>query len=221
MTEDKTRKRAVRTRMAKTGERYTAARRHVVKPAEPAPLPSRVADPGMPDESIVRGSGRDWDSWFRILDGWGATERKHGEIAQYLMEEHSVPGWWAQMVTVGYERARGMRARYQRMTGTYSVSVSKTLPVDADRLFRAFTESRARSRWLEPGTLRTRTAQPGRTARFDVGDGSRLIAYFTSKGEARSTVSLEVEKLPDAEAVEEARAFWKERLARLADTLSS
>jgi hypothetical protein len=219
MTEDKARKRAVRTRMAKTGERYTAARRHVVKQAEPA-LPPRVADPGMPDESIVRGSGRDWDSWFRILDAWGATKRTHTEIARYVGEEHGVDGWWAQTVAVGYERARGMRARYQRSGGAFSVSVSKTLPVEADRLFRAFTESRARNRWLEPGTLRTRTSQPGRTARFDVRDGSRLNASFTPKGEARTTVSLEVEKLPHADAVEEVRAFWKERLARLADTIS-
>ena len=36
MTEQKARKRDVRTRMTKTGERYTAARRNVVKP-EPLP----------------------------------------------------------------------------------------------------------------------------------------------------------------------------------------
>jgi hypothetical protein len=208
--------------MAKTGERYTTARSHVAKDPEPVPLPPRVGDPGMSDEAITKGTGRDWDSWFRILDAWGATGRTHTEIARYLNEEHDVGGWWAQSVTVGYERARGMRAPYQRLGGGgFNVSVSKTFPVDADRLFRAFTVGRERSRWLEPGTLRIRTSQPGRTARFDVRDGSRLHAYFTPKGEARASASLQVEKLPDADAVEEARAFWKERLARLGDAVSS
>ena len=50
MTTDKARKRAVRTRMAKTGERYAAARRHVAVDETPAtgrPLhrPSRPASP--------------------------------------------------------------------------------------------------------------------------------------------------------------------------------
>ena len=34
MTEDKARKSAIRARMAKTGESYTAARRHIVKAKE-------------------------------------------------------------------------------------------------------------------------------------------------------------------------------------------
>ena len=70
MTEDKARKRAIRTRMAKTGERYTAARRHLT-PTSKTPEP--VADPGLSDDTIRRGSGKGWDEWFRILDGWGAT----------------------------------------------------------------------------------------------------------------------------------------------------
>ena len=51
MTTDKARKRAVRTRMDKTGERYAAARRHVVGTTEP-PLPPRVAEPTMSDDTI-------------------------------------------------------------------------------------------------------------------------------------------------------------------------
>lgn len=226
MTEDKARKRATRTRMAKTGERYTTARSRLLaqRSLPPKPpgrrLPPRVAEPTVSDEAVKKATGCDWDRWFWALDAANATSKSHREIAAYLFEQWGVGGWWAQTVTLGYERARGMRAPHQRPDG-FTVSVSKTFPVGADRLFRAFTGSRERSRWLEPGTLRTRTSQPGRTARFDVQDGARLHAYFTPKDEARTSVSLQVEKLPDPDAVEEARAFWKERLARLGDTISS
>jgi hypothetical protein len=229
MTEAKARKRAVRTRMAKTGERYTTARSRLLakrslppKPPTGRQLPPRVAEPTVSDEAVKKATGCDWDRWFWALDAANATSKSHREIAAYISGQYGIGGWWAQTVTLGYERARGMRAPHQRSGGGgYSVSVSKTFPVDANRLFRAFTESRERGRWLEPGTLRTRTSQPGRTARFDVRDGARLHAYFTPKSETRASVHLDVEKLPDAGAVEEARAFWKERLARLGDAISS
>ena len=54
-----------------------------------------------------KGTGKGWDDWFRVLDGWDATSRSHTEIARYVNGEHGVDGWWAQSVTVGYERARG------------------------------------------------------------------------------------------------------------------
>src|SRR5687767_6681815 len=100
MTENKARKRAIRARMAKTGERYTAARRHIVKPND---LPTPLADLGRSDDAVRRGTGKGWNEWLRILDSWGATEHPHREIARYLSEEQGVGGWWAQSVTVGYE----------------------------------------------------------------------------------------------------------------------
>ncbi len=53
--------------------------------------------------------------------------------------------------------------------------------------------------------------------RFDFRDGStRVHAYFTAKGLAKASVQLQHERLPDSGTVEEVRAFWGERLARLA-----
>lgn len=215
MTENKAQKRAIRTRMAKTGERYTAARQHVVKAEESA------ADPPFSEEAVRRRTGKGWREWIRILDAWGARERSHRDIARYLVEEHGVGGWWAQSVTVGYERARGMRAPHETSTG-FQVGVSKTVPVDVAALFAAVVNPRRRSRWLESGTLRMRTTRQPSTARFDFRDGtSRVIFGFTPKGETKSSVALIHERLPDADAVERMRAFWKERLDRLADAVTT
>ncbi len=218
MTEDKTRKRSIRTRMSKTGESYTAARRHVVK-SEGKPGPRLPVELGKSEEAIKHGTGKTWDEWFEILDEWGATKRAHGEIAGYVHEEHDVSGWWAQTVTVGYERGRGMRRVNENSSGFY-VSVSKTLPIGVKQLFEEFTDSRKRNRWLEPGTLHSRTSQPGKSARFDFRDDeSRVHAYFTSKSNRKATVVIQHERLSDAGAVEETRSFWKERLARLAERI--
>ncbi len=172
------------------------------------------------DEAVVRGTGKTWDEWFVVLDRWQAAQRTHSEIARCLREEHGVDGWWAQGVTVGYERARGMRASHQLADG-FSANASKTFPVPVERLFAAFAEEAIRDGWLEPGTLRLRTAQENRSARFDVlANGTRLEAYFAAKGDAKSTAALQHVKLSAAEETATWRAFWKERLGRLAEFLS-
>ncbi len=236
MTRDKAQKRAIRARMAKTGERYTTARhyyhldQHLVPPTDittepdaldprPAELPPRSAEPGMSDAAIRRGTGKTWDEWSQVLDGWGATGRTHAEIARHLANEHGLRGWWAQSVTVGYERARGARAVHQLPDG-FSVNASKTFPVPVERLFAAFVEEAARDEWLEPGMLRLRTSQANRSARFDVPvNGTRLQVNFAAKGDAKSSAALQHVKLPSQEEIETWRAFWKERLSRLAEPL--
>jgi hypothetical protein len=216
MTEQKKLKRRVRERMEKTGERYTAARRHVVAD-EPEPEPEPDLSGLASDEAVSRNTGRSWGEWFAILDEWGARVRPHREIARYLGAEHSVPGWWAQSLTVGYERARGLRAKHEGPSG-FTVGASKTIGVPIERLFAAFADEAERGRLL-PG-LTVRTLRPTRTARFDrPSDGTRVVVGFTDKGPEKSLVAVQVERLPDADAAERAKAEWRERLAALARSL--
>jgi len=216
MTRDKAQKRATRARMAKTGERYTAARRHVVKPWDGV----RIEHLGQTDASLRANTGKGWREWLRILDAWGARERKHGDVVNHLLDEYGVPGWWAQSITVGYERSRGLRAKHQTLSGSFQVSTSKTFPIGVGKLFKAFAEAPQRNKWLERGTLKVRTTLKNRSIRFDFRDGtSRVVAYFDPKDRTKTTVTVQHEKLPDAGAVEDMRAMWKERLARLADLL--
>lgn len=217
MTTDKARKRAVRSRMQKTGERYAAARRHVVRDDGLLPLPPRVAEPGVSDAAIEKGTGQGWDHWFRILDAWGATSKSHTEIARYVNGEHGVDGWWSQSVTVGYERARGMRAPNERPEG-FEVSVSKTLAMPPMDAWRAFVEPSRRARWLDLALrMRTGTRTMGRSARFDVpAEGTRVNVYLTPKGDDRTTVTVTHVKLDGAADVAAHRTAWKGRLDRLA-----
>jgi uncharacterized protein YndB with AHSA1/START domain len=218
MTRDKAQKRATRARMAKTGERYTAARRYVVKPTEELPAEALIR----PDEAVRQNTGKGWREWLSILDAWGARERTHRDIARHLQEKHGVPGWWAQTVTVGYERARGMRAKHQTLGGSFQVSVSRTFPIGVNKLFSAFTEPSQRNKWLERGMLKVRTRQRNKSARFDFRDGgSRVVAFFDPKDRRKTTVTVQHEKLPDAASVEKMRALWKDRLSELAKVIQS
>jgi uncharacterized protein YndB with AHSA1/START domain len=218
MTKEKTFKRRVRERMSKTGERYAAARGHVTEKrdrVEAARARLGATDDRPSDDKVREATGKRWEAWFSLMDRWGARERKHGETVRFLMDRHDVPGWWAQSLTVWYERARGMRLKHQQADG-FTVHASKTIAVPIDALFDAFVDPRSRRKWLEDATMKLRTSQPGRTARFDWGDGAtRVTVSFVEKGPAKSTVAVAHERLPDPDEAETAKAAWRERLAGL------
>lgn len=163
-----------------------------------------------------QGTGRDRAEWFTLLDERGAAGRPYREIADWLTEEHGLSTWWAQKLIVEYEQARGVREAGVRPGGTFTVTASKTVAVPVERLFQAFTDAALRERWLPGAALRERTATPGRTARFDWGDGStRVNASFAATAGGKSQVAVEHERLPDSPAAERQKAFWQERLAAL------
>jgi hypothetical protein len=217
-------KRRVRERMAKTGESYTASRRHVAPARDRLAIDrSRLASAKelASDEKLAEATGRDWATWLSILDRWGAGERKHREIADHLINEHSVPGWWAQSITTGYERARGMRAKHQQPTG-FTIYASRTVGVSLEVLFEAFTDDVTRQRWLTDGSMSLRSAQPGKVARFDwAGGPTRILVTFEAKGPSRSTAYVAHERLPDSAAADVAKALWKKRVSALKSFLEA
>jgi hypothetical protein len=223
VTENKSFKRRVRERMSKTGESYTAARAQVSQKRDRVKAArTRLAADAKPvsDQKIKEATGRTWEAWLSILDRWGARDKKHGETVDFLMTQHDVEGWYAQAITVGHERARG-RLKHQQADG-FTIYASKTIAAPVDDLFDAFVNSRRRKRWLTDGTMSLRTSQPGRTARFDWGDGStRVIVSFEGKGPAKTTVAVAHERLPDPDDAETAKASWRERLLTLKSFLEA
>ncbi len=184
-------------------------------PTPPA-LPPRVADPGMTEAAITTGTGAGWDHWFRLLDGWGGVDRSHTDIARFIREEQGVSGWWAQAVTVGYERARGLRAMHQTKRG-FEVSVSRTVAAPPADVWAAFLEPRGRRRWIEAGAIgrRRTTGAIGRSTSFAGPDGTRIAVAIDARGDDRATVTVTHEGLADAGDVATRRAAWRDRLDRL------
>lgn len=223
MTKNKDLKRLVRARMRKTGESYTAARAQITGSdnAPEAPRASWAELAGQSDETMRKNTGRDWAEWLEVLDAIGATEMTHTEIARHVRDELEIDGWWAQSVTVGYERIRGLRAKHQRRGGDFEASKSRTLAAPVSSLFAAFAEARLRKRWLAGLEPTVRTAKADKTMRLTWPDATSVEVYFTEKGPSKSTVTVTHKKLASAEAVAEAKAEWGERLDRLAALLKS
>jgi len=141
-------------------------------------------------------------------------------VAAWLREEHGLPGWWSQAVTVGWERARG-RAPGQRADG-FEVSASRTVAVPVERLWAAWEDPAVRERWLPGAELRTRTATAPLRARYDWEDGAtRLAVWFEAAGDDRSRLSMAHQRLPDADAAEGMRDWWRGRLDEMKRVLEA
>lgn len=167
------------------------------------------------DAALQEKTGRTWAEWFEILDREGAREMPHKQIAALLHGKHGVDGWWAQTVTVGYERDRGLRDKYQRSNGRYEANLSRTLPVPLETLYAAWQDEAVRGRWLGERGLTVRKANQNKSIRITWPDQTFVEAQFLAKGEATSQVAVQHGKLPDAEAVPRMKAWWAEALERL------
>ncbi|HEX9942532.1 MAG TPA: hypothetical protein VGG03_10975 [Thermoanaerobaculia bacterium] len=264
MTQQKKLKKAIRARSQKTGESYTAARRHLLlardkkaeaskpsavpepqdaqpepaaaaaMPAPPAPSPSLSASPprgALTDEAARKKTGYGFDHWFAVLDAFGAATKGHTAAAAHLYKEHGVPGWHAQGITVAYERARGLRDVNQSCTGTFQVSVSKTVPAAVAEVVDALRSADRRAAWLQD-------ADPALAAALDAAftgdkprevktkggdyawlrfpfDGRMVEIRVTGKPKGGASVVADNMDLAGPEQVEQRRAQWRVALAGL------
>ena len=227
-------KRRARARMQKTGESYTTARQRLLEQRErrspskeisaavavmapdPATL-SRLA--GIADAAIRTRTGRDWKGWVEALDALGARAMPHGDISALVSRTFEVGSWWAQAVTVGYERIHGLRAIGQRRGGHYEASKTKTVRAPIEALYRACADARQRGSWLKGVKPAVRSARKGKAIRLDWEDGTVAELNFIAKTSDRSLVNVTHRKLPDNAARERMKVFWGERLEALAAQL--
>jgi hypothetical protein len=223
-------KRLVRTRMRKTGESYTTARMQLLNrkqsairsepTAAAAPAPTdyaRIA--GMSDAAVKAKTGCTWERWVTALDYHGADAWSHRGIAEFIHEKYKVPDWWTQMVTVGYERIKGLRDRGQRRDRGYEATKSKVFAAPLGRLYRAFADKRTRSRWLPGVNFTVRTATPKKSMRITWTDGTSVELWFMNKGAAKAQVQVQHRKLADKDAAVRMKEYWTERLAVLEEQM--
>lgn len=215
MTRQESFKKRIRARMAERGERYTEARTALIAEAANRTR-TWVAQPELSDERVREATGKGWDEWCDVIDAWPGHVDGHTAVAAHLNEDLGVDGWWAQTVTVGWERITGRRLPGQRSDGTFSVSKSATLTVDADAL-RASLLDPADHADLFPGLdTELRSKPTAKTLRIALDDGHALFA-IEPLDDGRTRVTVAHEKLATADDMERWRSYWADWLAALAE----
>ena len=202
----------------KAAAKGPAVRKKVAAPGKKRAAVAKSASPrfaGVGSEAVLKATGRAWSEWLKVLDRAGAKSMPHKEIARMLHEKFSVPGWWSQMVTVGYEQARGLREAHQKADG-YSANASRTVNVALADLYAAWSEAAQRAKWLPGASLEVRKATSNKSMRITwIAGGSSVDVGFYAKGPGKSMVQVDHGKLPDARAVARQKEYWAAALDRL------
>lgn len=214
MTTQEAFRRRMRDRMTQIGERFNAPRPASVGESTPSAKHSWAAEPETSDDAVRAATGRGWDQWCDVIDAWPSNARGHAAIAGHLQDSHGVDSWWAQTITVGYERITGRRLPYQQPDGTFRASKSRTVAVDAAEL-RALLLSDDDRADLFPGLATDLRSRPDtKVPRIAIGPGVAQIDIEPKPG-GSATVTISHEELPEFEDVAHWKEYWSEWLAAI------
>ena len=219
MTTHESFKRRIRERMAKTGERYGAARRALLPDAPSPGAREWAVAPTVEDAAVRTATGRGWDEWTDgILAGPGRGAR-HADVAAWLREQHGVDPWWAQSVTVGVERILGIRLPGQMPDGTFTISRSRTIDADAALLRSVWDDDHERGQIL-PGLTTVRRSRAGvKVPRYTASDadgevGTLTLAIEEVGGRARVVLTHDgITALREADGWKDFWSLWLDDLA--------
>lgn len=184
-----------------------------------------AAQPEIAEERVIAATGRGWDEWVALIDEGPGRAAGHPAIAAWLTDHLGVDPWWAQMVTVSYERLVGLRLPGQMPDGTFTVSKSRTLPAAPERL-RAALLTEAERASLLPGMATTlRSKETAKTLRFDAEEATtgdvlgRVTFAADAVGGDRSRLTVTHERLATHAAGEAWKDYWAAWLDLLEETV--
>ena len=248
MTRQRALKQSLRARAAKTGERYTTARRHILRELnqpsagaaeDPRPAAKKIpavaqAKGGLSDAKTIEKTGHNLAHWFDVMDRFGGMTKDHTALTTHLYEQYQLPGWYCQGIVVAYERARGKRAMNQKCDGSFEVSVSKVMAANVPALVKVLSDARLRKKWsahadaalvnafakaLKDSKSKGFVLKPNGEARYRYKwDGMTVQFNLYPKGPGKTSIVAQ-QMLPGADAVEPSRALWKAAFAAIAETV--
>ncbi len=186
-----------------------------------------MSDTDIDDEAVRKATGHGWDHWLALHDALAANDHT-ARVKRFQADHPEVGTWWAQMITVEWERRRGHRVVGQSCDGDFQVSCSKTVPWTLDETWDHIVSTpfvpgadwRPGAAWEVDGIgIEVRRVDPGQMLRWfwhDTDGKSTVEIHFQDKGD-KTTFTIRHHGLASAEARERYRRHWKASLELIAD----
>ncbi len=176
----------------------------------PAATKTGKPSPRIGDEAVKAKTGQTWNEWFKILDAAGGKTMNHQQLVSRLSRQHGIGPT--------YEQSRGLRAKHQKPEG-YEISVSRTIETPLSKAFKAWTDEKARKKWL-PSNFKVRKATTNKSLRITWEDEKTSVAVaFLPKGSGKCQVVAQHSKLSNANTAAKMKTFWARALDRLKELL--
>ena len=177
-------------------------------------------------KAVESATNKSWDEWLRFMDGIGAKNLSHPEIATKVWEELDGKvensGWWAQSVTVAFEQHAGRRLPGQRADGTFETSVSKATKLGMKQLMDKWVSFAAGDNDLLAiikGDLRVGGTENRLTWRSKARDGSDIRVTSEPKKDGTASIIAVQMGLQTQDHYNEAKSYWSSVLGRFLESL--
>jgi len=192
---------------------------------------------------VLKGTGKNWDQWMKLLDQAGAGYWNHQEIVAHLKRKHRLTAWWQQGVTLGYEYHKGRRIEGMSLKGTFSLTATKTLPLPQAQVWKLLVSSKGQVHWLKPlsplkiatkasfecdggifGQVRTFKAPLRLRITWQETEWpkpSTVQIHVVSHRKDKSVLVITHEGLKDGRLRTELRAHWKKTLGEFAEWIKA
>jgi len=177
-------------------------------------------------KAVERATNRTWDEWLRYMEGIGAKNLSHHEIATKVLEELDGKieniGWWAQSVTVAYEQYTGHRIPGQRPDGTFQTSVSKATKLGMKGLMDKWENFAAKDQAVLAviaADARVSGTEKRITWRTKARDGSEIRVTSEPKKDGTASIIAVQMGLQTNELNIEAKSKWSSILQRFLEGL--
>ena len=181
--------------------------------------PRKAVETTVSNDGVTNSTGKSWKEWFTLLKKIKAEDLSHKEIAGKLSEEYDVSGWWAQSITVEFERSIGRREIGQTCDGDFQAGATKMLAGSLDDALKVWQKN-VRDRTDFDGVKLENKPSISKTEkwrywRVSLADGSKVVIVISQKGDNRAQLAVNHEKLPDKAAVDRWKYYWRSFLQNL------
>jgi hypothetical protein len=176
-----------------------------------------AAEPDTTDDAVLAATGRGWDEWADVIDAWLGHGDGHGAIATYLEVDHDIDRWWAQAVTVGYERITGLRLPHQGPDGMFTVNASRTVLADGNALREMLLDAADRVDLFPRIQTELRSRPTSKNIRIAIAPGTAEFA-INARADGRTTVAIHHVRLPSPEDVDHWKRYWSDWLTAIDET---
>lgn len=171
----------------------------------------------MNTRSIEKGTGVSWENWLAFLDKYKNLE--HPAMAK-LINQHIInhgksenPGWWAQSVTVEYEKHTGRRQAGVEKDGTRTFSVNRRRSGNIDAVFDEWCEHVKEKTSFNDvdfvGEPRVTKTDNWRYYRIDLSDGTKVTLSVAIITDTTSALSLTHERIKSVQEMHEWKSYWQ------------
>lgn len=182
------------------------------------------ADPG----GVTRTTGWDMTRWVAELDRRECEHLTHADIALHardlMPDTVTNPEWWAQTVTVAYERHHGRRSVGQSADGTYVAQVSKTIHAPLEETATWWADYRANDTPVNgvrrEGPATASATDKWRYWRASLVDGTKIVVTMGHTPRGGTNLAVQHSGLPSDQARQQWRTWWRHDLVHFAEHIT-